>query len=107
MSLLAKSKPGKDLMAKEILRDPKVINSITESLVNSTDDYFIGNCEWADGTRSDMVIEPKFACSNLPPIIIEVQHTINKAFMKRTVNYCLQASTRYQNDPIILIICVD
>ncbi|KAI8641627.1 hypothetical protein BD408DRAFT_205737 [Parasitella parasitica] len=26
--------------------------------------------------------------------------------MKRAVNYCLQAFTRYYNDPTILIICV-
>ncbi|KAI9366379.1 hypothetical protein BD770DRAFT_438527 [Pilaira anomala] len=76
MSLPTKLKPGKDLMAKEALRDPKVINLITESLVKTTDDYFIGNCEWKDGTRSDMVLEPKNAFSDLPPLIVEIQHTI-------------------------------
>lgn len=62
-------------MAKEALRDPKVINLITESLVKTTDDYFVGNCEWKDGTRSDMVLEPKNALSDPPPLIVEIQHT--------------------------------
>lgn len=75
--------------------------------IGKNNNYFIGNCEWKDGTRSDMVLEPKNALSDLPPLIMEVQHTINKAFMKRAVNYCLQASTIYHNDPIILIICVE
>ncbi|KAI8886651.1 hypothetical protein K501DRAFT_157979, partial [Backusella circina FSU 941] len=98
---------GKDLMAKGILRDPKVINLITESLVKTTDDYFIGNCERKDGTRSDMVLEPKSAHSDLPPLILEIQHTVNIAFMKRAVSYCIQAYTRYDSEPIILIICVE
>lgn len=86
---------------------PKVINLITESLVKTTDDYFIGNCEWKDGTRSDMVLEPKNALSDFPLLIVEIQHTVNKAFMKRAVSYCLQAFARYHKDPIILIICVE
>ncbi|KAI8638950.1 hypothetical protein BD408DRAFT_422181 [Parasitella parasitica] len=107
MSLPTNSKPGKDLMAKGILRDPKVVNLITDSLVKTTDDYIIGNCEWTDGTCSNMVLEPKNALSDLPPLIVEIQHTINISIMKRAVNYCLQAFTRYHNDPIILIICIE
>lgn len=54
-----------------------------------------------------MVLESKNALSDLPPLIVEIQHTINIAFMKRAVNYCLQAFIRYHNDPITLIICVE
>ncbi|CAO3633147.1 unnamed protein product [Mucor hiemalis] len=107
MAIGPKLKPGKDLMAKEALRDPKVVNLITESLVKTTDDYFVGNCEWKDGTRSDMVLEPKNAHSDLPPLIVDIQHTVNKAFMKRAISYCLQAFTRYHKEPTILIICVE
>ncbi|ORE09807.1 hypothetical protein BCV72DRAFT_189575, partial [Rhizopus microsporus var. microsporus] len=63
--------------------------------------------EWKNVTRSDMVLEPKTALSDLSPLIVEIQHTINKAFIKRAANYCLQTSTRYHSDPIILIICVE
>ncbi|KAI9475869.1 MAG: hypothetical protein EXX96DRAFT_574968 [Benjaminiella poitrasii] len=100
-------KNGSDLMSKRIIRDPKAMNLIAESLTGTTDDYFIGNCEWNDGTRSDMVLEPKSAHSDLPPLILEIQHTVNLVSMKRAVSYCLQAFTRYDIEPIILIICVE
>ncbi|KAG2207752.1 hypothetical protein INT47_011872 [Mucor saturninus] len=73
----------------------------------TTNDYLLGNCEWNDGTRSDLVLEPKSGHSNLPPIILEIQHTGNLAFMKMAVNYRIQASNRYDIDPVILIICVE
>ncbi|KAI8641993.1 hypothetical protein BD408DRAFT_417181 [Parasitella parasitica] len=44
---------------------------------------------------------------NLPPISMEIQHTGNQLFLKRAVNYCLQALKRYKVNPIILIVCVD
>ncbi|KAI9243421.1 hypothetical protein BY458DRAFT_561218 [Sporodiniella umbellata] len=93
--------------AEGILRDPKVINLITKSLVETTDNYFVGNCKWEDGIRSNMVLEPKNALSDFPPLIVENRHIINKAFIKRAVNCCLKAFKRYHSDPIILIICVE
>ncbi|KAL4211741.1 hypothetical protein AB4K20DRAFT_2012270 [Rhizopus microsporus] len=100
-------KPSNDLMAKRILADPKVMNIVIQSLTRTNDDYFIGNCEWNNGTRSDMVLEPKSAHSGLPPLILEIQHTVNLAFMKRAVSNCLQAFTRYDSEPTILIICIE
>ena len=97
-------KNGNDPISKRIIRDPKAINLIAESLTGTTDHYFIGNCERNDGTRFDMVLEPKSAHSDLLPLILEIQHTVDLAFMKRAVNYCLQASTRYDIEPIILTI---
>lgn len=99
--------PGNDLIAKRILADPKVMNIITQSLTGTSNNYFIGNCEWSNGTRSDMVLEPKSPHSGLPPLIVEVQHTVNLGFMKRAVSYCLQAYMRYDNEPTILIFCVE
>lgn len=106
MSLPMNLKPGNDLMAKRILRDPKVMEFITESLTGTQDDYFIGNCEWSDGTRSYMALGPKPSV-DFPPIIVKIQHTINVAFMKRVVNYCLHAYNRYDSEPVILIVCVE
>lgn len=77
-------KPGKDLMIKGFLTYPKVVNIITDSLVETTDAFLFET----DGTRSDMVLEPKNAFSNLPPLFVEVQHTVSKSFIKRAVNYC-------------------
>jgi hypothetical protein len=57
MSLPTNLKPDEDLMSKRIIQDSKAINFITKSLINTKDDYCIGNCEWKDGTHSDMVLE--------------------------------------------------
>ncbi|KAI8368619.1 hypothetical protein EDC96DRAFT_504996 [Choanephora cucurbitarum] len=76
-------------------------------MANTQNDYHVGNSKWSDETRSDVVLEPKSSVLNLPPIIVETQHTVNQLFMKRAVNYCLQAFKRYKVDPIILIVCVN
>ncbi|KAI7907605.1 uncharacterized protein BX663DRAFT_491428 [Cokeromyces recurvatus] len=94
-------------MSKAIIQDPTVINYITKTLTNTENDYHVGCSEWSDSTRSDVVLEPKSFDLGLPPIIIEIQQMVDKAFMKRAVGYCLQASKRYNVDPIILIICVN
>lgn len=94
-------------MSKAIIQDPTVINYITTTLANTQNDYHVGNSEWSDGTRSDVVLEPKSSVLNLPPIIVEIQYTVNQLFMKRAVNYSLQAFKRYKVDPIILIVCVN
>ncbi|KAG1294649.1 hypothetical protein G6F66_005022 [Rhizopus arrhizus] len=94
-------------MSKAIIQDPTVVNYIIKTLTNTENDYFVGNCEWSDRTRSDVVLEPKSSDLGLPPIIVEIQQTVDKAFMKRSIGYCLQAFKKYNIDPIILIICVN
>lgn len=106
MSLPTNLLPGKDLISKRIIQDPKIVNYITEALTGTTDGYFVGNCEWRNRTRSDVVLEPKSSV-DLRPIIIEVQSNVNNEFLKRAVGYCLQASSRFDVDPIMLIICVE
>lgn len=106
-SLPTKSHPGTSLMSKAIIQNSTVINYITTAFVNCSNDYHVGNIEWCGGTRSDVVLEPKSLELNLPPIIVQIQHTVDQFFMKRVVNYCLKAYKRYKVDPIILIICID
>lgn len=98
--------PGKDLMSKQIVQDARVLNHITEAITNTENDYFVSNYEWKDGTRSDVVLEPKSSSMDLPPIIVEIQHTVNKQFMRRAVGYCLQANAKFDVEPVLLIICV-
>ncbi|KAI7863365.1 hypothetical protein BDF14DRAFT_1942063 [Spinellus fusiger] len=73
---------GSDLMAKATINDPNVINIISTALLNVKNDYTVGNSEWDNGTRSDSVLEPKSLASDLPRIMIEIQHTIDKLFIK-------------------------
>ncbi|GAA5816547.1 hypothetical protein MFLAVUS_010077 [Mucor flavus] len=106
--ILPKSfRPGTDLMSKMVVRNPDVVNIITRTLVNSQDEYVLGESEWNDGTRSDLVLEPKTPFLDLLPIVIEFQHTVNFRFIKRTINYCLKAYDRYHIEPICLIVCID
>ncbi|KAI9476334.1 MAG: hypothetical protein EXX96DRAFT_507466 [Benjaminiella poitrasii] len=100
-------RPGTDLMSKAIIHDSKIMNIITTTLSNTQNDYLVGNPEWNNGTRSDVVLEAKSSVLNLPPIIIEIQHTVNRLFMKRVINYSLEAFNRHKLDPIVLIICTD
>ncbi|KAG2215379.1 hypothetical protein INT45_008410 [Circinella minor] len=100
-------RPGSDLMAKAITRNTSVIKIITSSLVNKTDDYIVGDSEWPNGCRSDLVLEPKSSSIGLPPIIIEFQQSVDYPFLKRVIQYSLQAYQRYKIDPIILIICMN
>ncbi|KAG1289560.1 hypothetical protein G6F66_009339 [Rhizopus arrhizus] len=57
---------GSDLMAKATINDPNAINIISTALLNVQNDYTVGNSEWDNGTRSDIVLEPKSLASDLP-----------------------------------------
>ncbi|KAJ8656906.1 hypothetical protein O0I10_007503 [Lichtheimia ornata] len=94
-------------MAKRVISNPAVFNIITRYILNCNNDYDVGNCEWSDGSRSDIVLVPKATTLDLPPLIIEIQQRVDVKFMKRVIKYALEAYKRYQRDPIILIICVD
>ncbi|KAI7893182.1 uncharacterized protein EV154DRAFT_502762 [Mucor mucedo] len=94
-------------MAKSVTRNSSVIKIITSTLISSTDDYVVGDSEWSNGCRSDLVLEPKSLSTNLPPIIIEFQQSVNNIFIKHAIEYALQAFKRYQVEPIILIICMN
>ena len=103
--LLLSLRPGTEHMTKEVITNSAVTNIITLHLTDTEGDYIIGNNKWSDGSRSDVVLEPKRLTSSLPPIIIEIQHSLDTNFMKRPVHYCLQAFDRYKSDLILLVLC--
>lgn len=70
------------------------------------DEYLPEFAEGPNGTRSDIVLVPKSSDAG-PPNIIEFQRTVDKTFMKRAIGYCLQATKRFECDPILLIVCVE
>lgn len=81
-------------ISKEVTRHKDVTNIITQALVNVENEYICGNTDWPNGTQSDILLEPR-PNNNLPPIIVEFQQVLDKEFMKRAVNYCLQAYKRF------------
>lgn len=79
-------------------------NIITKaSLDVNGDAYRIGDTEWDHGLRSDVVYEPMHVSLDQPPIIVEVQATVNADFMNRAAHYCIMAYCRYKVLPILLI----
>ncbi|KAL7315852.1 hypothetical protein PS15m_005022 [Mucor circinelloides] len=96
--------PGSDQLSKFFLKHPDVKNIITRTLVDTNGDaYRIGDAEWDHGLRSDVVYEPIHVSSDQPPIVIEVQATVNPDFMNRAAHYCIMAYRRYKVLPILLI----
>jgi hypothetical protein len=94
-------------MCKVVTRNPKVVNTITKVLNNTQNDYLVAESEWTNGSRSDLVLSPKCEFSDLPPIIVEFQHRVDKDFMKRAITYCIQASDRYGIDPILVVVGIN
>ncbi|KAI9338867.1 hypothetical protein BD770DRAFT_306646, partial [Pilaira anomala] len=66
--------------------------------------YIVAESEWNNGTRSDLVLEPR--SQNLSPIIIEFQRRVDELFLKRAINHSLVAYERYKKEPILLMICI-
>jgi hypothetical protein len=96
--------PGVDQMNKFILKHPDVKNIILGTLMNTNGDvYKIGYAEWGHSLRSGVVYEPMHVFLEQPPIIVEVQETVNTDFMNPAAHYCIMAYRRYKVLPILLI----
>ncbi|KAG1324074.1 hypothetical protein G6F57_012702 [Rhizopus arrhizus] len=100
--------PGQDILSKRILKNQKVIDLIVNSLLNiPAGTYGVASSEWLNNTRSDTLYEPKLDIQkSLPPILIEVQATVDEKFMIRLMQYAINVIERYGSKPIVLIFCV-
>ncbi|CAO0793162.1 unnamed protein product [Mucor circinelloides] len=103
-----KWKPGEDCMSKLLLSDPKIINLVVQSLVDTSipdNSYTTAQTEWTDGSRSDVVYaSPIKTTELLPPILIELQYQVDQDFMLRLIAYASHTYKRYKVLPIILVI---
>ncbi|ORY93611.1 hypothetical protein BCR43DRAFT_553404 [Syncephalastrum racemosum] len=63
--------------------------------------------EWLAGQRKDILYVPEQQCSaSIPPVIVDVQNTIDNAFMRRLQSYCNHVYRKYDKvDPITLVLC--
>lgn len=59
--------------------------------------------EWLNGTKSDIVYTASVTSSELPPVLIEVQHTIHLDFVDRLIGYSLFAKKEYKAKPIVVV----
>lgn len=99
-------RPGTDVTSKNLLKNGTVKDIVTIIVAGvNVDDYLVGDCEWPDGSRSDVVYTSKN--NTLSPIIIEVQHTVKLAFINRAIKYCTLAFKRHNTLPTIVIFCIN
>ncbi|CAO3702202.1 unnamed protein product [Rhizopus stolonifer] len=89
-------RPGTDLLSKEMLRNPFVINIVTRALLNSEGNYVTDSPEWPNVMRSDVVLVHKEATTDHPPIIIEFQRTVGEDFVKKVLIHSNQLEKRHK-----------
>ncbi|KAI9490089.1 hypothetical protein BDB00DRAFT_839558 [Zychaea mexicana] len=100
--------PGTDTTTKNLLKHPEVKDIVTKAVAGVDGDaYIIGDSEWADGTQSDVLYAPKDESLRHAPIIVEVQHSVNFAFVNRSIRYCTLAYQRFQTLPVLVVFCIN
>jgi hypothetical protein len=59
-----------------------------------------------DGTNCDALYTPApFNLSGLPPIILELQRTVNMEFLRRSTRYCLNTCDRFCSSSVLVVFC--
>jgi hypothetical protein len=62
---------------------------------------------FVDGTECDILYMPRSAdLASLSPVVVEIQHTVERAFMYRAVQYCLNVYKRFHVFPILFVVCI-
>ncbi|KAI9274366.1 hypothetical protein BDA99DRAFT_424881, partial [Phascolomyces articulosus] len=74
---------------------------------HARDQYTTKPTEWPNFTKSDVLYCPaiKLITKDLPPILIEVQHTANMSFFRRLMKYSLSIRDQCSVLPIVIAIC--
>ncbi|KAI7887270.1 uncharacterized protein EV154DRAFT_484989 [Mucor mucedo] len=64
--------------------------------------------EWLDGKRVDILLIPITTITgSLPPVVIEIQNVVDKAYIHRLNQYCSNMYDEYCNiEPVVLTICI-
>lgn len=70
---------------------------------NAASLYLPRPTEWAGGSKSDTVYAANVSSTSLPPILIEVQHTITTEFIDRLINYSLSVKKCFKAKPIVIV----
>ncbi|KAG0164952.1 hypothetical protein DFQ29_001895, partial [Apophysomyces sp. BC1021] len=97
--------PGGDRLSRMILKNQKVVDLVSHDLMDTpSGSYMTADADW-NGTRSDVLYMPaKVSLNSLPPLLIEVQNTIDAPFLQRLISYSLNVVKVYKTLPIILVI---
>ncbi|CAO3696164.1 unnamed protein product [Rhizopus microsporus] len=100
--------PGGDRLSRMILKNQKVVDLVSHNLMDtSSGSYMIGDTDW-NSTRSDILYIPaKASLTSLPPLLIEVQNTIDAPFLQRLISYSLNVVKVYKTLPVVLVIGIN
>ncbi|ORE02746.1 hypothetical protein BCV72DRAFT_338489 [Rhizopus microsporus var. microsporus] len=86
LHLLFERRSGTDTTSKLVMNDKTVKNIIINELLgpNITDySYQSASTEWSDRMKSDVLYIPTEVSYAQPPILVEIQNSIDQAFMIR------------------------
>ncbi|KAG2230946.1 hypothetical protein INT48_001462 [Thamnidium elegans] len=100
-----KYSPGSDLIAKIALRNLDIVNIVVTTVIDeeARSLYSPRPTEWPNGTKFDVMYVSSVNSPNLPPVLIEVQHTTTKDLIDLLIGYPLCIKKEYKVKPIIVV----
>lgn len=105
LKLPHKLRPGTDLISKQILLNPTVIDIVVETTFGSEGicNYSPWPTEWPNRTISDILYLPiSQQNGSFPPILVEIQHTVDNDFILRLMSHAISLYRQYNKIPIVL-----
>jgi hypothetical protein len=101
--------PGTDTISKQIAFRQLMIGIFAKNLLNTpVNTYTITNPDFSDGMSSDLLYVPMSPePSKFPPIIVELQRTVDKNFIVPAIRYYLNVHSSFKVFPAMLIICIE
>ncbi|RCI00723.1 hypothetical protein CU097_015470 [Rhizopus azygosporus] len=103
--LPSQHRPGTDLVSKLILRHPSVRNIIVNAVLGSEvcSQYADRSTEWPSGRCSDVLFASIEVTISLPPVLVEVQNTIDLKLIQRVTEYCLAINKEHGTLSIVVV----
>ncbi|KAI7881389.1 hypothetical protein K492DRAFT_161632 [Lichtheimia hyalospora FSU 10163] len=95
-------------MSKHMLKDPRVVSIVVSTIIGESAQHLYAPryCQWLDGSRGDVLYAPIVCTPEFPPLVVEVQLTLDPSFIRRLTTYCWNASDAYQVKPIAVTFCI-
>ncbi|KAI8393780.1 uncharacterized protein BYT42DRAFT_552218 [Radiomyces spectabilis] len=94
-------------MSKHVLQSNKARNIIIDAIIGESgkEEYWPRPTEWPNRLKSDVL----YAADNsegLPPVLVEVQYSVDNKFLHRLVRYCEEIITAYDVPPVVMVIAI-
>ncbi|CEG83720.1 hypothetical protein RMATCC62417_17596 [Rhizopus microsporus] len=96
--------PGGDRISRMLMKNQSVVDFIShDSMGTPNGTYKVADADW-NGTRPDILYMPALsALGFLPPLLIEIQNTIDSQFLQRLIGYSLNVVKVYKTLPVVLV----